>query len=112
MAAVAGGKRAGDRPRRRFRADLLLLALGITFAVVAWGYLVLAAIDFGATARHEGERAAWLLLGVASAGAMMCLFLGFMLAVRFARAIGLAATPEPKPRRDRDAPRGGKRAAR
>ncbi|WP_435771798.1 hypothetical protein [Nocardioides sp. SYSU DS0651] len=109
---MGAGKRAGDRPKRRFRADLLLLAVGITFAIVAWGYLVFAAIDFGATARHEGDKAAWGFLAVAALGAMLCLFLAFMLAVRFARAIGLAAAPEPKPKRDPSTPKGGKRAAR
>lgn len=112
MCAVGAGKRAGTRQKARFRRDLLVLAIGITFAVVAWGYLVFAAIDFGATARHDGKSEAWLFLGLASLGAMGCLFLGFMLAVRFARAIGLASSPEPRPRRDPTAPKGGKRAAR
>jgi fatty acid desaturase len=112
MTAVGAGKRAGDKQRARVRVDLMLLAVGITFAIVAWGYLVFAAIDFGATARHEGDGAAWLYLGIASLGAMVCLFLGFMLAVRFSRAIGLSAPSEPKPKRGPDAPKGGKRAAR
>ncbi|GEB11911.1 hypothetical protein SAMN05421671_4771 [Pimelobacter simplex] len=112
MTAVAGGKRAGDRTKARFRPALLLIAGGITFALVAWGYLVLAAIDFGATARHDGKTGAWALLVVASAGAMLCLFLAFMLAARFSRALGLTAAPDPKPKRDPDAPKGGKRAAR
>ena len=112
MTAVGAGKRSGNKPKARFRGDLLLLAVGITFAIVAWGYLVFAAIDFGATARHEGDRAAWGFLAVSALGAMLCLFLGFMLAVRFSRAIGLSAAPEPKPKRDPGAPKGGKRAAR
>jgi len=112
MTAVTGGKRAGDRPRARFRVDLLLLALGITLALVAWGYLVIAAIDFGATARHDGKTSAWALLGVSALGAMLCLFLAFMLAARFSRALGLTAAPEPRPKRDPAAPKGGKRAAR
>ena len=72
----------------------------------------LAAIDFGATARQEDRTSAWLFLGVASLGAMLCLFLAFMLAVRLARAFGLVSAPEPRPRRDPNAPKGGKRAAR
>lgn len=114
MTPVAGGKRAGERARapRRLRADLLLLALGITATVVAWGYLVLAAIDFGASARHDGDTAAWGLLAVAAFGAIVCLFLAFMLAVRLSRAVGLTSTPEPRPKRDPHAPKGGKRAAR
>lgn len=112
MTAVTGGKRAGDKTKARFRPDLLLLAIGITFALVAWGYLVLAAIDFGATARHDGDTSAWLFLAVASVGGMLCLFLAFMLAVRLARALGLASAPEPRPKRAPGTPKGGKRAAR
>ena len=112
MSAVAGGKRAGNRERARFRADLLILAVGITFALIAWGYLVLAAIDFGASARHDGDSAAWFFLAVAAVGAMACLFLAFMLAVRLSRSLGLTAAPEPRPKRDKNAPKGGKRAAR
>ena len=112
MTAVTGGKRAGDRTKARFRPDLLFLALGITFALVAWGYLVFAAIDFGATARHDGKTSAWAFLAIASFGGMMCLFLAFMLAVRLSRALGLSSSPDPKPRRDPAAPKGGKRAAR
>lgn len=100
----------------RFRSDLLRIAIGITLALVAWGYLVVAAIDFGAEARHEDDAASWALLAVAAIGAMLCLFLAFILAARFARALGLAATPEPKPKpkpkRDPGLPKGGKRAAR
>lgn len=91
---------------------LLVLALGITLCVVAWGYLVYAAIDFGSTARHDGKDEAWWYLGISSVGAVACLFLGFMLLVRFTRAIGLTTPPDPKPKRDPNAPKGGKRAAR
>lgn len=112
MTAVKSGKRAGDREKTRVRPDLLLLAVGITFTLIAWGYLVLAAIDFGATARHDGKASAWLFLVIAAIGAMLCLFLTFMLAVRLSRAIGLSTAPEPRPRRDPTAPKGGKRAAR
>ena len=81
-------------------------------SVVAWGYLVYAAIDFGSTARHDNDSSAWVYLGVAAVGAVACLFLGFMLLARFTRALGLSSGPEPKPKRDPAAPKGGKRAAR
>ncbi|WP_460844623.1 hypothetical protein [Nocardioides ultimimeridianus] len=109
---MAGGKRAGAREARRFRPALLGLAVAITACVVAWGYLVYAAIDIGADARRDGSFAAWALLGLASLGAVACLFLGLMLAVRVSRALGITHGPDPRPVRDPDAPKGGKRAAR
>jgi hypothetical protein len=96
---MATGKRAGSRkgskPRRRFQPALLLLALGVTAAVVAWGYLVYAAIDFGAEARG-GESDAWLLLGLASVGAVACLFLGLILIARLLRRLGITQAPPPR----------------
>ncbi|MDQ6523594.1 hypothetical protein RB608_08295 [Nocardioides sp. LHD-245] len=110
---MTGGKRAGDRAKARFRIDVLLIALGGTLSIVAWGYLVIAAIDFGATARHDGKASAWALAAVASLGATLCLFLTFMLAIRLSRALGLSAHHhEPRPKRDPGTPKGGKRAAR
>ncbi len=111
-APVSGGKRAGARQKKGFRPVLLVLAVGITLCVVAWGYLVYAAIDFGSTARHDNDSSAWVYLAVAAVGAVACLFLGFMLLARFTRALGLSSGPEPKPKRDPAAPKGGKRAAR
>jgi hypothetical protein len=112
MSSVTAGKRAGEKKPATFQPILLVLAVGITLCVIAWGYLVYAAIDFGSTARHDGDSAAWWLLGLASLGAVACLFLGFMLVVRFSRAIGWTTAPPPKPKRDPGSPRGGKRAAR
>jgi uncharacterized BrkB/YihY/UPF0761 family membrane protein len=112
MTAVSSGKRAGARQKRGFRPVLLLLAVAITLCVLAWGYLVYAAIDFGSTARHGDDDAAWGYLAVAAIGAVACLFLGFMLVARFARAVGITARAEPKVARDAAAPKGGKRAAR
>ena len=91
---------------------LLVLAIGITLCVVAWGYLVYAAIDFGSTARHDNDTDAWWYLAVAAVGSVACLFLGFMLVARFSRAMGLTRSPDPKPKRDPSTPKGGKRAAR
>ena len=90
---VAQGKRVGARRKRTFRPVLLALALGVTLSVVAWGYLVLAAIDFGKEARG-GNGSAWLLLGLASIGAVACLFLGLILISRTARALGITGNPD------------------
>ena len=93
----------GRRPRRR---ALLLLALGITATLVAWGVLVWAAIDFGREAR-AGEPDAWVFLGLATVGAAACLFLTLILG---ARAVSIAQgkeRPKPPPRVP-----GGRRAAR
>ena len=89
------GKRAGTRPKRRFRPSLLLLALGITASVVAWGYLVYAAIDFGGEAR-EGDTDAWYWVAIAAVGAAACLFVALMLIARLFRSLGLSDPPEPK----------------
>ncbi|WP_340536801.1 hypothetical protein [Nocardioides sp. GXZ039] len=115
---MAQGKRAGARAKRRFRPALLALALGVTAAFVAWGYLVYAAIDFGTTARG-GDDTAWWFLALAAAGAVACLFVALILLARIGRSIGLIAPHEPaeQPTGDPEAsapPRGpgGRRAAR
>jgi hypothetical protein len=115
VAGSSGGKRAGSRrgPRRRsgFQPALLLFALGITGCVVAWGYLVYAAIDFGSTAR-SGDETAWWFLALAAAGAVACLFIGLMLVARATRRLGITRGPE-RPGREDEPPRpvGGRRAA-
>lgn len=92
----------------------------MTVAVVAWGYLVYAAIDFGSTARG-GEERAWAFLALASVGAIACLFIGLMLIARLLRALGITAPPPPRPPRgsaetpssdEPPRPPGGRRAAR
>ncbi len=89
---MASGKRAAPRPRRGFRPALALLALGVTVCVVAWGYLVYAAIDFGASARG-GDDQAWWYLGLAALGAVACLFAGLMLVARLLRSLGITRPP-------------------
>jgi len=91
---------------------MLGLALAITCAVVGWGYLVLAAIDFGAAARGGNPRA-WAFLGVAALGAVACLFVGLMLVARLLRRLGITRDPS-APAAPPVAPRpvGGRRAAR
>ncbi|MDT0203837.1 hypothetical protein [Nocardioides sp. AE5] len=102
MAKQRGGKRAGARraarPKPRFNPVIAGLALAITLCVVAWGYLVKAAIDFGTSAR-DGD-GGWLFLGLACLGAAACLFVGLILVAKLLAAIGLlpeAATgPDPR----------------
>jgi hypothetical protein len=97
------GRTTGGRGQVR---ALLGLALGITAAVVAWGYLVYLAIDFG-TAARDGDAAGWWLLGLATIGAIACLFLALMLGTRLVTRLRDSATPPTPPR-----PPGGRRAAR
>jgi hypothetical protein len=105
----SGPARLGDEPprpsRSRSAGALLQLALGITAAIVAWGYLVYLAIDFGTTARN-GTDSAWWYLGLATVGAIACLFAGMMLGARLFARLRLAR-PAPPP-----SPPGGRRIAR
>jgi hypothetical protein len=101
--------REGGQSSGRPWAKLFPLALGVTLCVVAWGYLVYAAIDFGATARG-GETRAWWFLAMASLGAVVCLFVGLLLVARLMRLVGVTTTEEAEPPPPR--PIGGKRAAR
>ena len=111
------GKRAGARKKPAFRLSVLLLAMGVTLGVVAWGYLVKAAIDFGVQAR-AGTPGAWVYLGLACLGAVACLFVGLMLVARLLRELGITSGPsrsEPRTRGGASSPSrpvGGRRAAR
>ncbi len=97
---MTSGKRAAPKERKaRFQPALALLALGVTLSVVAWGYLVWAAIDFGAEARG-GKDAAWKFLVLASIGAVACLFLGLMLIALLLRAMGITNPPPPKTKKE------------
>jgi uncharacterized BrkB/YihY/UPF0761 family membrane protein len=88
-------------------APLILLALGITAAVVAWGYLVFLAIDLGTDARN-GESAAWWLLGLSTIGAIACLFVAMMLGMRLVARVRAGSPKATEPPH----PPGGRRAAR
>lgn len=70
-------------PRQRLRKRLLVLALGITATLVAWGVLVYAAVQFGRDAR-TGAPAAWVFLALSTLGAAACLFVTLILGVRVA----------------------------
>ena len=74
--------------------------------MVAWGYLVFLAIDLGTSARN-GESTAWWLLGLATIGAIACLFVAMMLGTRLVERFRAGAPPAAPPR-----PAGGRRAAR
>jgi len=106
------GSRKGSRQPHAFRPQVLVLAAAVTAAVVAWGYLVYLAIDFGTSARG-GETQAWWFLGVASLGAILCLFLGLVLVARLLRAVGITERPvERTAEPPGSPPPGGRRAAR
>lgn len=66
----------------------------MTLLVVAWGYLVMATIDFGAEARG-GRDEAWWFLALASVGAMACLFAGLILLARMLRLLTAASPSSP-----------------
>lgn len=97
--ARESGKRAGSRrgapAPRKLPRSALGYAAGITLAVVAWGFLVWSAVDFGVSAR-SGETEAWWFLALASIGAMACLFVALMLVVRLSRALGITTPPAPR----------------
>ena len=121
MSPVSTGKRAGSRkgspaPRTLNRAALVLGAL-ITLCVIAWGYLVYAAVDFGTAARGGSGGTAWAFMGLAGLGAMACLFVGLLLIARLLRALGITTGPSSPATSGSSSPAeprsvGGKRAAR
>lgn len=122
MSPVATGKRAGARrgarPPRKLNPAALAVCAGITLCVVAWGYLVYAAIDFGTAARAGSAGSSWGFMALASLGAIACLFVGLMLIARLMRVLGITTSAEPSAPSDPTAPAppprvaGGKRAAR
>lgn len=91
-AGTRAGSRRGPRRKARFQPALLLLALAITGCVAAWGYLVWAAIDFGASARG-GDSQAWWFLALAATGAVAALFVALMLVALLLRRLGITAGP-------------------
>ena len=76
------------------RRRLALLALGVTATLVAWGFLVWEAIDFGSRAR-DGESLAWLFVGLATLGATACLLLTLVLATRVIATLRGEVQPRP-----------------
>lgn len=98
--AGSPGKRAGARKgakqAKKVSRGALWLAIAITACVVAWGYLVWLAIDFG-TAARGGDHHAWTFLAIACIGAAACLFIGLLLIVRLLRTIGILGSPDQPP---------------
>ena len=109
----AGSRKAPKKPPT-LRPRVLLLAAAVTAAIVAWGYLVYLAIDFGTSAR-AGESQAWWFLALSSLGAVLCLFLGLVLIARLLRSLGITEAPVPASEPEEPVvprPPGGRRAAR
>src|SRR5688572_2704801 len=115
MIPVSTGKRAGSRKGspspRTINRSALVLGAAMTVCVIAWGYLVYAAIDFGTAARGGSGGSAWLFMALAGLGAIACLFVGLLLVARLMRALGIGAPP-PSDTPSEPRPVGGKRAAR
>ena len=107
--AFRGSRRAAPAPRTLNKAALGLGA-AITLCLVAWGYLVYAAIDFGTAARAGSGGSAWSFMALACLGAIACLFVGLLLLARLTRALGITSPPPSDGAPPR--PVGGKRAAR
>ncbi len=93
---VPVGKHSGERTEERAatepkysapepapRRTMFFLAMVVTVTLVAWGVLVLAAIDFGREAR-SGEPNAWGFLVLATLGAAAALFVTLILGARIA----------------------------
>ncbi len=117
---VATSKRAGSRrgakPQASFNRPAFFLALAITASLIAWGYLVYLAIDFGTSAR-AGTSTAWGLLVLSALGAVACLFIGLLLVTRLLQTLGITAPDTDEPSAPTAAPKpvrtpGGRRAAR
>ncbi len=70
-------------------------AVGVLVAGAAWLFLVRAAIDFGAEGR-DGRDIAWLFLGLAVVGAIVCLVLALVLGGRALMAAGLISDYKPR----------------
>jgi hypothetical protein len=79
---VPVGKHSGEQVEEKRHIPhlrrMLAHAAGITVTLVAWGFLVGEAIDFGGKARN-GESGAWLFLVLATLGATACLLLTLIL---------------------------------
>ena len=102
------------RPPRSVNRAALAIGVAITLCVIAWGYLVYAAIDFGTAVRGGSGSSTWAFMGVACLGAIACLFVGLLLVARLMRALGVSSSSSSptSPVSSEPRPVGGKRAAR
>jgi hypothetical protein len=89
------GARRGARRKRTFDPTALGLCLAALASVAAWCFLVWAAISFGSAARG-GDASRWVFLGVASIGAVACLFLGLLLVTMVLRRVGILEESRPR----------------
>ena len=88
------GARRGEKPKRQLDARLGGLSAASVVALVAWVFLVKAAISFGRDARG-GDGSSWIFLGIASLGAVACLFLSLMLGTAILRKVGILEEKKP-----------------
>ena len=95
MTAPAGRRRAAPARPALPRGRLAAYAVVVVLTLVAWFYLVGAAIDFGAMAR-DGETLAWLFTALATVGAIGCMLLGLVLVTRVLTLLGLIREQQPK----------------
>ena len=73
------GKHSGPAPAHPGRGRRVRLTLGALATFVAWVVLVYLAIQIGGQVR-TGNARAWVLLVIATIGAVCCLFLALQLA--------------------------------
>ena len=90
-----GGARRAAKPKRTLQPKAVALGLGSLAALVAWGALVWLAVDSGRSARG-GDSGKWVVLAVASVGAVVCLFLCLWLGTLLLRRLGILDEPRPR----------------
>jgi len=88
------GARRGEKPKRSFDPRLAGYGVASLVLVVAWVFLVKAAISFGREGRG-GDGTAWVFLVFASIGAVACLFLSLMLGTLILRKLGIIEDKRP-----------------
>ena len=99
------GKHSGPAPAHPGRGRRMRLALGALATFAAWVVLVYLAIKIGGQVR-TGNARAWVLLVIATIGAVCCLFLALQLVGKtLADRAGLRSAADPHPA-------GGRRARR